>query len=157
MVATFDGHEPPAAEPLALEYLYIAGFLTGNWNYGNAIHDANSMLGLLALRAGNVDQAIACLKAAGSSRGSPQLNTFGPQMELARELAIAGQYGAVAEYLQSVRAFWKMENGHIDIWLAELASGLVPDFGKSLRCSTQVRLRLSRSQGILNESLIRAY
>ncbi|WP_405162914.1 hypothetical protein OG203_42735 [Nocardia sp. NBC_01499] len=27
----------------------------GNWNYGNAIHDANMVLGRIAVRAGHID------------------------------------------------------------------------------------------------------
>lgn len=133
MMRAFNGASPQSAEPLAQEYIRTAKSFRCNWNYGNAIHDANSVLGLLALRAGHVTSAVEYLRAAGASSGSPQLNTFGPSMHLAKELAGAGQFAAVAEYLGQVRRFWEMENGSIDRWLSDLSSKRVPDFGSNLR------------------------
>ncbi len=48
-----------------------------SWNYGNVIYEANQILGLAALREGNV--------AAGKTPGSPQLNSFGFEQAVNRE------------------------------------------------------------------------
>jgi TonB family protein len=47
-----------------------------DWNYGNAIHDGNSVLGLVALRGGNRALAGKYLLESGKTPGSPQLNSF---------------------------------------------------------------------------------
>jgi hypothetical protein len=53
---------------------------------GNTIHDGNLVLGRLALVAGDVAAAKRHLLAAGATPGSPNLNSFGPNMSLAKEL-----------------------------------------------------------------------
>jgi hypothetical protein len=55
------------------------------WNYGNIIHKANQILGRCALREGKPADAKMHLLAAGATPGSPQLDSFGPQMQLAGE------------------------------------------------------------------------
>jgi hypothetical protein len=133
MSAAYKGANPADAEPLAKEYLQAAGAFHCNWNYGNAIHNANVVLGLLALRAGKHDEAVAYLKAAGASIGSPQLNSYGPSLLLADQLARAGDFGEVANYLRALRGFWKMELPAVDGWLADLEAKRVPDFKKYVR------------------------
>src|SRR6478736_3053711 len=63
------------AKAFAEELELLTPKFKGNWNYGNAIQDANLVLGRLALKAG--DPATACqrLLAAGHSPGSPQMNS----------------------------------------------------------------------------------
>ena len=58
----------------------------GNWNYGNAIQDYNLILGRIALREGQIEKAKDYLIGAGKSPGSPQMDTFGPNMSLAKDL-----------------------------------------------------------------------
>ena len=58
----------------------------GNWNYGNAIQDYNLILGRIALREGRIGKAKDYLIEAGKSPGSPQMDTFGPNMSLAKDL-----------------------------------------------------------------------
>ena len=53
----------------AKEFLELAAVYRCNWNYGNAIHDANRYLGLASLRAGKVDEAAKFLVLAGKSTG----------------------------------------------------------------------------------------
>ena len=76
-----------------------------NWNYGNLVHDAHVMKGLVLLAEGRTREASAELVLAGSSDGSPQLNSFGPDMVLAwKLLTVEGE--AVLRYLRSVSKFW---------------------------------------------------
>src|SRR5215207_7279981 len=42
----------------AKQYLEAAKSFRCNWNFGNAIHDANTVLGLAALHQGNTDEAV---------------------------------------------------------------------------------------------------
>lgn len=132
------------AGSLALEYLQGAAKFPCNWNYGNAVHNANVILGLIALRKGRRAEAVVHLYAAGETPGSPQLDTFGPSLLLARELARVGEYKAAADYLVSISRFWKATDRSftgfmfpqlhdpdpLRTWVRELESGRVPDFGE---------------------------
>jgi hypothetical protein len=69
-----------------------------NWNYGNAIQAANVVLGRAALQEGEIDHAKEYLLAAGRTPGSPQLNSFGPDMTLAKDLLKRGEKDVVLEY-----------------------------------------------------------
>ncbi len=133
MVAAYNSANPTTAEPIARDYLQTSGQFPCNWNYGNAVHDANTILGLLALHDGKTNQAVEFLGAAGASNGSPQLNTFGPSMILAKELSEAGRQAAVIGYLRSVKRFWTMDRGSLDSWVGELEAKRIPDFGMNLR------------------------
>lgn len=115
------------AGTLATEMLELAPAYREDWNYGNAIHHAHTVLGLVALLHGNVDQAQKHLLASGSTPGSPQLDTFGPTMELARALMRAGFFESIAEYLHLCRAFWKMGNNWLDVWDEMVAQKKLPN------------------------------
>ena len=58
------------------------------------------------MREGNLAAAKKHLLAAGATPGSPQLNSFGPQMQLARELLEKGEKETVLQYLDLVARFW---------------------------------------------------
>jgi hypothetical protein len=106
----------------------LAASFEDNWNYGNAIHFGNTVLGLLALVDDDTCVAIEHLRKSGETSGSPQLNSFGPTMHLARELMRKGESAAVAEYLEQCRRFWKMGSAWLDIWQEKVARGAVPTF-----------------------------
>ncbi len=143
MTAAYQSGDMSAADALAREYLQLAARFPCNWNYGNAIHNANAVLGLVALRDGRKAEAASHLLAAGATPGSPQLDSFGPSLLLAREVAEAGDTAAAARYLRSIRRFWKATDmsvigltlpffadpDPIATWIDELERGRVPDFG----------------------------
>jgi hypothetical protein len=103
-----------------------------DWNYGNAVHDGNVVLGRLALKEGRVSEAKERLAEAGRTPGSPQLNTFGPNMSLARDLLEAGEREAVLAYLEDSRSFWEYDDGELDLWIESIRAGRMPDFGANL-------------------------
>jgi len=98
-----------------------------SWNYGNAIHDGNEVLGRIAVQEGRLDDAKRHLIAAGRTPGSPQLNTFGPDMELAQDLLEKGERETVLEYLQLCRKFWKRHGDMLDRWTQAIQAGKTPD------------------------------
>ena len=104
----------------------------GDWNDGNAVHDGNMVRGLVALRSGNIQQAAKDLIEAGKTKGSPQLNSFGPNMTLASELLEKGESGAVLEYLRLCKAFWSMGSARLDAWMDVIRAGGRPDFGANM-------------------------
>ncbi|MBZ5610051.1 MAG: hypothetical protein LAP38_17450 [Acidobacteriia bacterium] len=103
-----------------------------NCNYGNAIFFGNMVLGQVALRRGDKDQARSHLLAAGKTSGSPQLNSFGPNMSLAKDLLEAGDRQAVLEFFELCRSFWKMDRGRLQDWANQINAGSTPDFGANL-------------------------
>jgi hypothetical protein len=115
---------------LAKENLELAAVYRCNWNFGNAIHDANRVLGLVSLKGGDIDAAEDYLLEAGKSTGSPQLDTFGPELDLANELLQIGKVDAVKSYLKDIKSFWEMNNGQVDTWLAEIEKGGKPQLDR---------------------------
>lgn len=121
------------AQELASELLFLANEFETDWNYGNAIHDANIVLGLVALSRDDIGAAEAHLLAAGNTEGSPQLDSFGPNMMLAEALLQRDETKAVLEYFKLCRAFWELHDGQLDLWSQQVLAGLIPDFGANLR------------------------
>ncbi len=70
--------------------------------------------------------------AAGQSPGSPQMNSFGPNMSLARDLLKAGDRDTPVQYFELCRKFWTMDRGKLDDWRDAVKAGTVPNFGANL-------------------------
>jgi hypothetical protein len=96
---------------------------TRTFEYGNAIHWANIALGFAALARDDLAAASEYLVRAGKTRGSPQLNSFGPDRDLARALLARGQRTAVLSYLAECRHFWEREEALIDAWRGAIERG----------------------------------
>ncbi len=120
------------ARKYATELLGLAPKYQTNWNYGNAIQDGNLVLGRIALREGQVEEAKRRLLESGRSPGSPQLDSFGPNLSLAKELLEKGERETVLQYFELCRNFWKRDHGQLDRWSQEVKAGRIPDFGASL-------------------------
>ena len=103
-----------------------------DWNYGNAIHHGNLLLGRIALKNGDIEQAKKYLLKAGETPGSPQLNSFGPNMSLAKELLEEGERSTVLKYFELCRIFWKTHDKDLDEWKDLVAKGKIPNFGANL-------------------------
>ena len=126
-------------ENLASEYLKLAERFTQDWNYGNAIDTSHQALGLIQLRRGNVEKAKKHLIAAGKTPGSPQLDSYGQQMKLARELLEKGESEVVIRYLNLIAKFLTKDDmpefqhlvvehkALIDQWKSEVKEGRVPN------------------------------
>jgi hypothetical protein len=109
------------------EYLELAKIYRCNWNYGNAIHDSNRMLGLISLNEGNIELATEYLLKAGKSTGSPQLDTFGPELDLANQLLKSGKTNEVVAYLKDIEKFWDGNDGKIQGWIESIEKGEQPE------------------------------
>ena len=126
--AAFHLEQFDLARNLAQRALDMAPGYPRNWNHGNAIHAGHTVLGLLALRDGDVVAAAEELKKSGETPGSPQLGSFGPSMHLAKELLKLGQFEPVREYFRQCRKFWKMGDTWLDLWNKKIDAGEVPNF-----------------------------
>jgi hypothetical protein len=113
----------------ALERLAHARGHESNWDYGNIVHESHNALGRAALRQGDIAEAKRQLLEAGRTPGSPQLDSYGPDMTLARELLEKGERAAVLEYFELCRRFWKDEAHLLDRWSQAVREGRTPDFG----------------------------
>jgi hypothetical protein len=120
------------ARNFATELIVLTPKYTNNWNYGNAIQDANLVLGRIAVHEGKIIEAKKFLAASGKSNGSPQMNSFGPNMSLALDLLKAGERDAVLEHFIRCRKFWKFHPEKINGWIDEVMAGKTPDFGANL-------------------------
>ena len=117
------------ARALAQEYLQLADNNKKDWNYGNAIHHAHLILGRIALKENNIESAKAFLLKAGNTPGSPQLNSFGPNMFLAKELLELGETAVVLEYLELCGKFWQpsfQQMSGADKWKTQIENGQIP-------------------------------
>lgn len=130
--ASVDNNLLDKAAEFANEALSGAAKYQHDWNYGNAIHKGNLVLGRVALRNNDPDEAKRRLKLAGQTPGSPQLDSFGPNMILAKELLQVGETDAVLEYFKLCEKFWDLDNGSLQRWAAQVLQGEIPDFGPNL-------------------------
>ena len=100
------------------------------------IHYTNLVLGRIALRRGDIDSAKEHLLAAGrlsAEWAGGILDTFGPNMTLAKELLERGEREVVIEYLELCRTFWKSHGERLlNQWIDEIKSGDMPQFGANL-------------------------
>lgn len=120
------------AHKYATNLLSMAPAYQNDWNYGNAIQDGNLVLGRIALREGHIEEAKKYLLESGKSRGSPQMDSFGPNMSLAKDLLEKGEKEVVLQYFELCRKFWENDYGQLDIWAAEVKADKIPDFGANL-------------------------
>jgi hypothetical protein len=119
----FDDAQRFADESLGLAQRYV-----DDWNYGNAVHAGHTVRGLLALDRGDVPQAIAELEYSGATNGSPQLDSFGPSMRLAKALLAHGERDAVLHYFEQCARFWEGGRSVLNIWAAKVRNGGIPNF-----------------------------
>jgi hypothetical protein len=120
------------ARNYAMELQALLPKFEGNWNYGNAVHDANLVLGRIALSEKRMDDARRYLIQAGNTPGSTQLDCFGPNMSLARDMLAKGEGETVLQYFELCRKFWKADDGQLDEWRNEVKAGRIPNFGANL-------------------------
>lgn len=133
--AAYDAGEMDKAQTYANELLSTARNYSSNWNYGNAVFLGNTVNGLVALKrdhdvSGADDYLIA---SAAHNDGSPQLDSFGPSMRLAKVLLAAGERDRVLDFLGECRSFWKMGQAQLDGWTEAIENGQYPDFAPNIR------------------------
>jgi len=129
----FDTGDMTKARSYAEQLLTEVGSDRSQWNYGDAVHKGNLILGRSAVREGRLAEAVTFLRASGDTPGSGVLNSFGPNMSLAKDLLERGEVEAVLNYFESCRLFWKMGGARLDAWSKDVQAGNIPNFGANLR------------------------
>jgi len=124
--------ETAKATSYSQSLLEQAPLMQGDWNYGNAIHVAHLVLGEIALNADDVALAKTHLLSAANIPGSPQLNSFGPNMRLANQLLAKGERDVVVQYFDLCARFWQPQFSKLEAWKAIVVKGGEPQFGANL-------------------------
>ena len=130
--AAFAAGDLAKAKTYSLELLKQAALQKEDWNYGNAIHVGHLVLGRIALVSGDINRAKQQLLDAGRTPGSPQLDSFGPNMLFARELLEKGEREVVLQYFELCSKFWKNHRGRLEQWRSIVEKGGIPDFRANL-------------------------
>lgn len=128
----FEAGEINKSAKYATELLAAAQKNAPHPNDGSAIYNGNTVLGRVALKQGDVAGAVKYLLASGQTPGSPVLNSFGPNMCLAKELLVKGESDAVLQFIKLCRKFWSMGDEKLNAWTKEVKAGNTPDFGANL-------------------------
>lgn len=119
------------AERYATELLAEAVERPPDLFYGQAVHYANLLLGLVALQRDDVERAERYLLRAGKTPGSVLIVIKGgPSMRLALALLQKGRKEAVIEYLKLCGKFWNKPQAAA--WIRDIEQGVTPNFGKNL-------------------------
>ncbi|HVO61447.1 MAG TPA: hypothetical protein VMT53_10965 [Terriglobales bacterium] len=129
----FNAQEIDKAEVLAKELLADAPKYRNDYDYGNAIFYGNFVLGRVAVSRGDLEAADKYLLQSGSTPGSPNLDSFGPNMMLAKELLQNEHSRVVLQYFGLCRNFWETGKEQLNEWTTEVNNGKLPDFGPNLK------------------------
>ena len=117
-----------ATELLALDQK----FQREPWRNGDAVFDGNLVLGRIASQNGQIEEAKQYLIESGKTIGSPVLDSFGPNMTLAKDLLQNGERDTVVQYFELCRKFWVAGNENLTQWTQDVKDGNMPDFGGNL-------------------------
>ena len=128
----FNAGDTNKAEAYSKKLLQMAPQYPKNWNYGNAIYYGNFVLGRIAVQREDLVLAGQYLLAAGATPGSPQLDSFGPNLALAKDLLDKGESQVVLQFFALCKKFWAMDGGKLDKWGAIIRSGGIPDLTGNL-------------------------
>jgi tetratricopeptide (TPR) repeat protein/thiol-disulfide isomerase/thioredoxin len=97
-------------------------------NHGGDLHVGNIVLGRIALKKGDIEEAKRRLLAAGNTTSTPVLMSFGPNWNLAQDLFAKGERETVLAYIDLCRKFWTSDRGRLDTWAASIRNGGSPNF-----------------------------
>ena len=119
--AAFKIGDFPAAAELAKVYLKSSD--------RPAVQRANTILGRVALRTGDIAQAKQYLLDSADPRAARDIAFSGPTLILAKELIEQGERDAVLEYLEDCLQLWPRGENVLRIWIADIKNGRTPSFG----------------------------
>ena len=139
LLKAYARHDYLTVSQMATDYLAAAERFRNHTNYGNAIHQANTLLGLVELQQDHVDRAAEYLLNSARTPGSRQLKAFGPSMLLAQQLLERNQRSTVLRYLDECRSLWMLSFGSLWKWRRQILQGRIPNFGANLSYLTDYK------------------
>ena len=90
---------------------------------------ANTILGRVALRSGDLPSAKRYLLDSSGPESSKDVSLAGPTMVLAKELLEQGEHDVVLQYLENCLQLWPRGEDVLQIWIADIQHGKMPNFG----------------------------
>ena len=90
---------------------------------------ANTILGRIALRTGDLPSAKQYLLDSSGPDAEKDVSFSGPTMVLAKELLEKGESDAVLQYLQNCLSLWPRGESALQFWMADVKNGKTPNFG----------------------------
>jgi tetratricopeptide (TPR) repeat protein len=90
---------------------------------------ANTILGRVALRSGDVASAKQYLLDSSKSEAANDISLSGPSMSLAKELLEKGERETVLQYLDNCLTLWPRGENVLQVWIADIRKGKTPNFG----------------------------
>lgn len=96
----------------------------------DAQHAGHIILGLVALKSGEIEGAKDYLLKAANPKGADKYDS--PNMALAKGLLEKKEKAIVLEYLDLCAKFWNPKRSKVDEWKAEITDGHFPDFSRYL-------------------------
>jgi hypothetical protein len=106
-----------------LAKIYLRG------NDRTAPQRANTILGRVALRGGDLSGAKQYLLDSAGPAAGKDVSVSGPTMVLAKELLEEGEQQAVLQYLYACLTLWPRGESALQFWIADIESGKKPNFG----------------------------
>jgi hypothetical protein len=106
-----------------LAKIYLQG------NDRTAPQRANTILGRVALRSGNLPGAKQYLLDSSKSEVQKDVSLSGPSMVLAKELLEQGERDTVLQYLDNCLLLWPKGESVLQLWIADIKNGRMPKFG----------------------------
>src|SRR5205814_1125866 len=94
-----------------------------------AVQRANTILGRVALRSGDVESAKQYLLDSSGPLAEKDVSISGPTLVLAKELLQQGQREAVLQYLDNCLSLWSRGESVLQLWIADIKNGKTPNFG----------------------------
>jgi hypothetical protein len=94
-----------------------------------ATQRANTILGRIALRSGDLDRARRHLLDSSRPEAGKDVALAGPSMVLARELLEEGDDEAVLQYMDNCLSLWPRGENVLQIWMDDVRNGRMPKFG----------------------------
>jgi hypothetical protein len=95
----------------------------------NATQKANTILGRVALRSGDIAASKQHLLDSTGPAAARDIATYGPMMTLARELLEKGEREAVLQYLEKCLMLWPRGENALRNWISDVEKGATPNFG----------------------------
>jgi hypothetical protein len=107
---------------------------------------------LIALEENDIEEAKRNLLLSAAIKGSPQLNSFGPDMILAKKLLEKGERQIVLRYLDLCSNFWiwALSFYRLNKWRKTIRAGGIPDFGYNLHINMRLHEQTEISKKIQN-------
>ncbi len=95
----------------------------------SAIQRANTLLGRVALRSGDLAGGKQYLLDSSKSEAAGYVFGYGPTMVLAKELLEKGESGTVIQYLENCLSIWPHGEAILNGWIDDIKNGRKPNFG----------------------------